>query len=225
MQIQNETMRLVDRLMALRLFSELSREEVKVILGRISGGVRIHRKGEVIVHEGVEPKWMFAVLSGVVSSYECGENGERHLVRTVESGHLFGATLVTMHLDGYPGQAVAETDCEVVRFELAKIRELWYDIRYRKFFENLYTVVSEYVFYCWRKFSVMACKTTEEKFMRYLNLYARASGSKDMTLPFSRMEDCAVFLGVSRTALSPAIGRLEAQGKIKRLGRGHFVLL
>lgn len=168
---------------------------------------------------------MFAVLSGVVSSYECGENGERHLVRTVESGHLFGATLVTMHLDGYPGQAVAETDCEVVCFELAKIRELWYDIRYRKFFENLYTVVSEYVFYCWRKFSVMACKTTEEKFMRYLNLYARASGSKDMTLPFSRMEDCAVFLGVSRTALSPAIRRLEAQGKIKRLGRGHFVLL
>lgn len=225
MQIQNKTMRLVDRLMALRLFSELSREEVKVILGRISGGVRIHCKGEVIVHEGVEPKWMFAVLSGVVSSYECGENGERHLVRTVESGHLFGATLVTMHIDGYPGQAVAETDCEVVRFELAKIRELWYDMRYRKFFENLYTVVSEYVFYCWRKFSVMACKTTEEKFMRYLNLYARASGSKDMTLPFSRMEDCAVFLGVSRTALSPAIGRLEAQGKIKRLGRGHFVLL
>lgn len=211
--------------MKIRLFAGMSREEVNGIVQRIGGDVRFFKKDEVIAHECTAAKWMFAVLSGVVSIYEPGENGERHLVRTVEAGHLFGATLVTMRFDCYPGMSMAATDCETVQFELVKIRELWYDMRYRKFFENLYTVVSEYVYYCWRKFSVMACKTTEDKFMRYLNLYAQASGSREMTLPFSRMEDCAVFLGVSRTALSPAIGRLEAQGKIKRLGRGHFVLL
>lgn len=220
-----KTVQLVDRLTEIRLFADLPRDKVDEIVRRVSGCVRRYDKTAVIVHESVEPKWMFAVLSGVVSIYEPGENGDRHLIRTVEGGHLFGATLVTMRLAFYPGMAVAATDCEVARFDLAKIRELWYDMRYRKFFENLYAVVSEYVFYCWRKFSVMACKTTEEKFMRYLNLYARASGSKDMTLPFSRMEDCAVFLGVSRASLSPAIGRLEAQGRLKHLGRAHFVLL
>jgi len=44
---------------------------------------------------------------------------------------------------------------------MAKIRELWYDMRYRKFFENLYTTVSGYVLYCWRKLSSMVCKTTD----------------------------------------------------------------
>jgi len=84
--------------------------------------------------------------------------------------------------------------------------------------------VSEYVLYCWRKLSIMACKTTEDKFMMYLNWYASEVGSNDVTLPFARMEDCATFLGVARTSLSPAIGRLVASGEIAQPARGRFVL-
>lgn len=209
----------------IRLFAGLSSAETAVIVRRLGGTVRRFAKGEVIVHEGTQAKWLIPVLSGAVCVYEPAANGERHLVRSVEAGGLFGATLVTMRLESYPGMAVAAKDCEVMFFEMAKIRELWYDTRYKKFFENLYTAVSESVLYCWRKLSIMACKTTEDKFMMYLNWYATETGAPDVTLPFARMEDCAAFLGVTRAALSPAIKRLVSRGEIRRVRRGHFVLL
>ena len=212
------------RLRKLRLFAGLSSDEVSEVVRRLGGEIRRFAKGEVILHEGVEAKWLMPVLSGIVSVYEPGANGERHLVRTVEAGQLFGATLVTMRLERYPGMAVAAKDCEAAFFEMAKIRELWYDTRYKKFFENLYTAVSESVLYCWRKLSIMACKTTEDKFMMYLNWYASEVGLNDVTLPFVRMEDCAAFLGVTRASLSPAIGRLAACGEIKHVARCRFVL-
>jgi len=209
----------------LRLFAGMSETQIAEVVRLVGGRVRRHAKGAVIEHEGSKASWLVSVLSGVVSVYEPGANGERHLVRTVEAGQLFGATLVTMRLENYPGMAVAATDCEVAIFDMAKIRELWYDMRYRKFFENLYTVVSEYVLFCWRKLSIMACKTTEDKFMMYLNWYASETGSNDLKIPFPRMEDCATFLGVTRVSLSIAIGRLEKRGEIKHVGRGHFKLL
>ena len=209
----------------IRLFVGMSSAETSAVVCRLGGAVRRFAKGEVIVHEGKQAKWLIPVLSGVVCVYEPGANGERHLVRSVEAGQLFGATLVTMRLECYPGMAVAAKDSEVMFFEMAKIRELWYDTRYKKFFENLYTAVSESVLYCWRKLSIMACKTTEDKFMMYLNWYATETGSPDVTLPFARMEDCADFLGVTRASLSPAIKRLVAHGEIRRVRRGHFVLL
>ena len=208
----------------IRLFAGLSSAETAAVVRRLGGSVRRFAKGEVVVHEGTAAKWLIPVLSGVVCVYEPGANGERHLVRSVEAGGLFGATLVTMRLECYPGMAVAAKDSEVMFFEMAKIRELWYDTRYKKFFENLYTAVSESVLYCWRKLSIMACKTTEDKFMMYLNWYATETGSPDVTLPFARMEDCAVFLGVTRAALSSAIKRLVTRGEIQRVSRGRFVL-
>ena len=218
-------MALAERLTKVGLFGGMSSDEIREVLRRIGSGTHRFAKGEVIVHEGSEARWLVPVLSGVVSVFESGTSGDRHLVRTIEAGQLFGATLVTTRLEHYPGMAVAARDCEVIFFDMAKIRELWYDTRYKKFFENLYTIVSEHVLYCWRKLSIMACKTTEDKFMLYLKWYASEVGSDDVTLPFARMEDCATFLGVTRAALSPAIGRLVARGEIGHFGRGRFVLL
>jgi len=75
------------------------------------------------------------------------------------------------------------------------------------------------------KLSIMACKTTEDKFMMNLHWYASEIGSNDLKVPFPRMEDCATYLGVTRVSLSMAIGRLEKRGEIKHIGRGHFKLL
>lgn len=216
--------RLPSRLKGHRLFSGFSEKEIAEIVRMTGAEVRRFGKGAIIVHDGTEAKWMMSILSGFVSVYEPTARGERHLVRSVETGQLLGATLVTMSLECYPGMAVAAMDCEVAFFRMSKIREIWYDVRYKKFFENLYTIVGEYVHYCWRKLSILSCKTTEDKFMMYLHWYTAEVGSHDVTLPFARMEDCATFLGVTRASLSPAIGRLVERGEIRHLGHGRFVL-
>ena len=119
---------------------------------------------------------------------------------------------------------IIASPCELVFLEVAKIRDIWFDMRFRRLFENLYSIASEYVHYCWRKLSIMSCKTTEDKFFLYLSWQASEVGSNDVSLPFVRMEDCATFLGVTRTSLSLAIKRLVKRGEIVYLEHGHFIL-
>lgn len=214
----------VERLGTHSLFEGMSAAEIAVVAERLGGGLRRFKKGDEIIREGSDARWLVPVLSGIVSVYETMANGERHLVRAVEAGALFGTSFVTLPVAKYPCSLVATQACEVVFFDIARVRELWHESVHKRFFENLYTIVSAYVFYCTRKLSILACKTTEEKLLFYLGWYASDSGSNDVTLPFARAEDCAAFLGVTRVSLHRAVRQLEESGRIRHIGRGHFVL-
>lgn len=217
-------MQLAERLSHINLFGGMPLKQIEELLLRIDYEVRHFDKGEIIFHETTPFNWVMPILSGLVNMYEPGANGNRHLIRTVSTGFSFGVTLVTGRLEYYPGMAVAASPCELVFLEVAKIRDIWFDMRFRKWFENFYSIASEYVHYCWRKLSIMSCKTTEDKFFLYLSWQASEVGSNDVRLPFVRMEDCATFLGVTRTSLSLAIKRLVKRGEIIYLEHGHFIL-
>lgn len=222
---RNSEKGLIERLMNIGLFAGMSSSEIEDVIRNIGvGGVRRFKEDEIVVFEGTKAKWLVPVLRGRLMVYESGASGKRQFVRTVEAGRLFGATLVTTRLEYYPGMAVAGSDCEVLFFDMAKIRELWHDVTYRKFFENLYTSVSEYVLYCWRKMSILSCKKVEDRFMLYLRWCASEVGESDVTLPFATSEECASYLGVTRTALSLAIRRLVNRGEIVHPDRNRFVI-
>ena len=215
---------LAERLAKFRLFAGMSREEITTVVGIVGGEIRSFRKGEVVVYEGTKAKWVVPVLSGRLTIFESGSGGVRHSMRVVEAGHIFGSTMVTSNHEYYPGAAVASEASEVVFFEIAKIRRLWHEPKYAKFFENLYSIVSGQVLECWRKMSILSCKKAEDRFMLYLRWYASEVGESDVTLPFATSEDCAHYLGVTRTALSLAIRRLVGRGEIAHPSRSRFVI-
>ena len=215
---------LAERLAKFRLFAGMSREEITTVVGIVGGEIRSFRKGEVVVYEGTKAKWVVPVLSGRLTIFESGSGGVRHSMRVVEAGHIFGSTMVTSNHEYYPGAAVASEASEVVFFEIAKIRRLWHEPKYAKFFENLYSIVSGQVLECWRKMSILSCKKAEDRFMLYLRWYASEVGESDVTLPFATSEDCAHYLGVTRTALSLAIQRLVGRGEIAHPSRSRFVI-
>ena len=53
---------------------------------------------------------------------------------------------------------------------------------------------------------------------------ALAGEPSEVTLPFATSEDCARYLGVTRTALSLAIRRLIGRGEIVHPGHSRFVI-
>ena len=207
-----------------RLFDGLSAEEIAEIVERIGGGVRRFAKDEIVVYEGTKAKWIVPVLKGQLAVYESGTSGERHLARVVGEGGLFGATMMTANLETYPGMAVANLDCTVAFLEIAKVKAMWREGRHARFFENLYSTVCGEVLESWQKLSVLACRKTEDRFMLYLRWRAAETGKVELQLPFATSEACAQYLGVTRTALSLAVKRLDERGEIKRLGRGRFAL-
>lgn len=217
---------LINGLIKVNLFDGMSRELVTEVYRRVGGEVLTCASGEVVVYEGTRARWVVAVLSGRLGVYESGASGRRHLVRVVETGHLFGATMVTANLEYYPGMAVAGEASEVVFLEIEKIKKIWRDAKFAKLFENLYTIVSAEVLNCWRKMSILACKKAEDRVMLYLRWRAAEVGDLDMTLPFSTSEQFAQFLGLTRTAQSLAVKRLVARGEIAHPGgRNRFVLV
>ena len=215
---------LVERLAKIRLFAGMPREEIAEVVRLIGGEVRRFAKGEALVYEGTKAKWVVPILSGRITIFESGSCGVRHSVRVVGAGQVFGSTMVTSNLEYYPGAAVAAEPSEVVFLSIPKIRELWHAGTCPKFFANLYSIVSGQVLECWRKMSILSCKKTEDRFMLYLRWYASEVGESDVTLPFATSEDCARYLGVTRTALSLAIQRLVARGEIVHPGRSRFVI-
>lgn len=215
---------LVERLTKVRLFAGMTREGIAEVLRSIGGEVRQFKKGEALVYEGTKAKWVVPILSGRLTIFESGSGGVRHSVRVVEAGQVFGSTMVTSNLEYYPGAAVAAEPCEVVFMSIPKIRELWYAGTCPKFFENLYSIVSGQVLECWRKMSILSCKKAEDRFMHYLRWYASEIGESDVTLPFRTSENCARYLGISRTALSLAVQRLVKRGEIVHPGHCRFVI-
>jgi len=219
---QEMGMRTDGRLRKMRLIDGLAPEMATEFLRPL--GLRRYAKGEVLVHEGMAAKWVVVVISGVVNVYETGASGSRHLIRTVGEDGLIGATLVAKRFESYPCMAVATKECEVTFIEMARIRAVSTDVRYRQLVENLQAIVSEYVHYCWRKMAILACAKTEERFLLYLNWLADEVGSDEFTVPFARLEDCATYLGVTRASLSAAISHLVQRGVIAHPGRGRFAL-
>ena len=215
---------LAERLAKFRLFEGMSREELVAVVGFLDGEAQSFRKGEAVVYEGTKAKWVVPVLSGRLTIYESGSGGVRRSVRVVEAGQLFGSTMVTSNLEYYPGAAVASEPSEVVFLSIPKIRELWYAGTHPKFFANLYSIVSGQVLESWRKMSILSCKKAEDRFMLYLRWYASEVGESDVTLPFATSEDCARYLGVTRTALSLAIKRLVGRGEIVHPGHSRYVI-
>ena len=222
--MKKDDRQLAERLAKVRLFSGMLREELAEVVGFLDGEARSFRKGEVVVYEGTKAKWVVPVLSGRLTIFESGSGGVRRPMRVVEAGQLFGSTMVTSNLEYYPGAAVAVEPSEVVFLSIPKIRELWYAGRSPKFFANLYSIVSGQVLECWRKMSILSCKKAEDRFMLYLRWYASEVGESDVTLPFATSEDCAHYLGVTRTALSLAIRRLIVRGEIVHPGHSRFVI-
>lgn len=224
MQRKEAGANIVERLMKIRLFAGMSPDLIAEIVDRISAGVRCFAKGEIVVYEGTKTKWVVPVLSGRLTVFESGASGERHPVRVVEKGHLFGATMVTSALEYYPGMAMATAPSEVVFLEIAKIKEIWREPRFAKFFENLYSIIATEVHDCWRRMAILSCKKAEDRFMFYLRWYASEIGESDVRLPFPTSEACAEYLGVTRTALSLAVKRLLARGEIAHPSHGRFVI-
>ena len=137
---------------------------------------------------------------------------------------MIGRKEAIRSLEYYPGAALAAEPSEVVFLSIPKIRELWYAGTCPKFFVNLYSIVSGQVLESWRKMSILSCKKAEDRFMLYLRWYASEVGESDVRLPFKTSEDCARYLGISRTALSLAVQRLVKRGEIAHPGHSRFVI-
>lgn len=212
----------IDELHGFPLFNGFSLSETAKALADFGAHVKRFEKGAVVVHEGTPADWLVVVLEGKLNIYELIARDERHLVRPVLPGQLFGGTLVMSACKRYPGLAQAAQAARVVFLSISRIQAAVADRRSATLFRNLYSIVSGDVLKSWRKMSIMACTRAEDRVKLLLNWVSSIQGRTEFDVPFNTTEEMAQFLAISRTALSLAINRLVRRGEIVHPGRRHF---
>lgn len=199
----------------LSLFSGIDADSLDLLLYRLNGVRKVFSKGETVVHGGMEAKRLMAVVSGNLHVYEEAEDGHRVLVRAIGQDEVLGLWMLHVpDVTCWPGTVVAAERTVILSLDMQAARGLvdTADTRVAKLAVNTSRILSRELFKIWRKLTVMDAPTIETRIRTYLSLLNNETGrTGKVTIPFDR-ERMAEYFGVTRPALSRAIGHLRDRG-------------
>ena len=199
------------------MFEGLSSDELDDMLYRLNAVKKKYRKGEIVVHAGIEAERLLVVASGHLHVYT-ETDAERHvLVREIGINEVLG--LWIMHVPEvvcWPGSVVAAEDSVLISLGIAQARRLPASAEppVAHLSSNTSKILAQELFSTWRKLMVMDAPTIESRVMVYLAELDNESGhTGQVAVPFDR-ERMAEYLGVTRPALSRALSQLRDRGAI-----------
>ncbi len=201
----------------MKIFGGLSAGEVEDLLYRLNGVRKTYRKGEIVVHAGMQAERLLAVASGHLHVYT--ETTAEHpvLVREIARDEVLGLWILHVpEVACWPGTIVAAEDSVLLSLGLESARRLLASAepQVAKLSSNISRLLAGELFSTWRKLMVMNAPTIETRVMVYLAELDNESGNTgEVVVPFNR-ERMSEYLGVTRPSLSRALGQLRDAGAI-----------
>lgn len=197
------------------LFSGLP-ESVRASLAfELGVQIKVYKANELVVHECEPATWIVCILSGRVHVYECGFcDDNRHLVRTLCYGDVYGASFPALNLKTNPGMLIAAENARLLVCRVDRVRQLIQRGECPLLLANLYAIIARQGFYVWRKVSLLSCYEIGDRVMHYLRLCCEENESYVSV----RSSELAALIGVNRTAFYRAIARLQTAGLISVVG-------
>ena len=210
-------MTLIDLARSTELFRGLSADEVEGALYRLNGVKKTYAKGETVVLAGFEANRMFVVASGRLRVYEQTEKDLSHsvLVREIQKGEILGLWIAHVpEVTCWPGTVIAAEPSTLLSLDIAAARRLMETTSptVARISVNASKMLSRELFATWRKLTVMDAPTIETRIHVYLSELDNETGrTGSVTVPFDR-ERMAEYFGVTRPALSRALGHMRDRG-------------
>ncbi len=197
------------------LFDGLGADDVESLVYRLNGVRKAFSKGETVVHAGLEATRLMAVVTGRLHVYEEADDGHRVLVREIGPDEVLGLWMLHVpEVSCWPGMVVAAEDSVLLSLSMSTARAIVdsADRQVARFLVNSSKILSRELFRTWRKLTVMDAPTIETRIRTYLSVLNNETGrTGKVTIPFDR-ERMAEYFGVTRPALSRAIGHLRDRG-------------
>lgn len=201
----------------MKLFNGIDVNDVDRLLYLLNGVKKTCRKGEIVVHAGMDANRLLAVASGHLHVYTETPGENPILVREIAADEVLG--LWVLHVPEvacWPGTIVAAEDSLLVSLDLNSMRRLLASGKppASRLSANMSKLLAAELFHTWRKLMVMNAATIEARVMVYLTELDNESGSTgQVVVPFNR-ERMAEYLGVARPSLSRALGSLRNRGAL-----------
>jgi CRP-like cAMP-binding protein len=206
------------------LFQGIEETDLPGLLTCVEAGELSFKKGEILLLCGNQTNRLGLVLSGTVHIVREDFWGNRSIVGLAGPGDVFAESYA---LTGEPlgVSALAATDCTVLFLSASKVISGCVQVCgfHEQLSRNLLGMVAKKNLLLTEKMRHMARKTTREKLLSYLSAQAMRAGTSEFRIPLDRQQ-LADFLGVERSAMSAALGKLRDEGVLE-FRKNYFRLL
>ena len=206
------------------LFRGIEETDFQGLLSCLEATERHFQKGETVLHRGDRTDRMGLLLEGTVHIVREDFWGNRSMVGLAGSGDIFAESY---GLTGEPLEVsvLAATDCEILFFSASKAVSGCAKVCsfHEQLSRNLLGMLARKNLLLTEKMRHMARKTTREKLLSYLSAQALRANNSEFDIPLDRQQ-LADFLGVERSAMSAALGKLRDEGVLE-FRKNHFHLL
>lgn len=197
------------------LFSGISPEERKAMLGCIGYHINSYKRGEIVSFEEDNIKHVGVVLSGTVDMIKEDLWGNKTMLLRIGKNELFGETF-----------ACGEDNLSVVTFQAsanAQILFLPFDrvmhsctmacVFHNHLIENMVRIIANKNRDLMRKVEVISKKTLREKILAYLSIQAQIHQTRYFEIPLGRVE-LSEYLCADRSALTRELAKMKEEGLI-----------
>lgn len=207
------------------LFAQINADDLLRMLECFGAKTAAFDKKYTIFAEGTPAKYLGIVLSGTVQVSQVDYFGNRSIISVVEPSQLFAESFACAELSSVPVTITANEPCEVMLIDCSHILHTCSNncSFHRQIVFNLMKSLAEKNIMFHQKIAVTSKRSTREKLMTYLLLYAKKENSPSFDIPFDR-QGLADYLEVERSGLSAEISKLRDEGVLKSR-KNHFELL
>lgn len=207
------------------LFRSIDEKNIEKMLSCLGAKIVSFDKKYTIFAEGTPAKYIGIMLRGSAQIFQVDYNGNRNIISNIEVGEVFAEAFACAELEALPVTIIASEPSEVM---LIDSRRILYTCSnncdfHRQLIFNLMKNLAVKTLKFHQKIEITSQRTTREKLLTYLSLYAKNTNSKSFTIPFNRQE-LADYLEVERSGLSVEISKLKKEGIINT-NKNHFEFL
>lgn len=207
------------------LFNQIEDENLITLLSCLGARVETFGKKYTIFAEGNPAKYIGIVLSGSAQIVRIDYYGNRSIVAGVEPAEVFGEAFACAEVPAIPVTIIANEPCAVMLIDCYRILHACTNscgFHQQMIFNLMKNLATKNIMFH-QKIEITSKRSTREKLLAYLLMYAKKAGSNRFTIPFDRQE-LADYLEVDRSGLSAEISKLRKEG-ILESKRNRFHLL
>ncbi|WP_338624061.1 Crp/Fnr family transcriptional regulator [Selenomonas sp. TAMA-11512] len=192
-------------------------EEIRKILASSAVNLKKYRKDEIIFYEGDTPQKLYLLLSGTIRILKDTYQGRQIFIGEIRKpGSMFGEIYLFIEKQEYDMYTMALTAAEILEidrsiFQAEEGSPLGFRLQ-----KNLLKDFANKAYQMNNMIKVLASGTLRGKIARYLLLQPATDGI--VHLKESR-ETTAIYLAVSRPALSRELGAMQKEGILELHGR------
>ena len=208
----------------LRLFREMTEDEISSALRSLHAQEKKYEKGEALFHAGDVTEKLGLVMEGSVTVESNDAWGNRTILSHVCEGDYFAGTFAWLH-EVMLVEVVANENCRVLFLNIGLLPELSAEQHpwAARVTANLLTIAARKNLMLTGRVFHTTPKSARAKIMAYLNSVSLQKQSRDFDIPFDRQQ-LADYLSLDRSAMSKELGRMRDEGLIQTK-KNHFVLL